>query len=123
MYLLLTPLEDTTAEVLHHNTLFFIGLWQLELVSMKFESLLPAFASAAQASLDRSENTVSARSIRAHQQTEQATEYPGCCPPCPLGAVMEIQFIKVIIFRVEKVEILTFRILTRGVETGQTVMP
>jgi hypothetical protein len=27
MYLLLTPLEDTTAEVLHHNTLFFKGQW------------------------------------------------------------------------------------------------
>ena len=40
MYLLLTPLEETLPEVMGHNTLFFKGLWQLELVSMKFEVLI-----------------------------------------------------------------------------------
>lgn len=43
MYLLLSPTEDSLPTVLHHNSLFFKGLWQLELVSMKFESLLHAF--------------------------------------------------------------------------------
>lgn len=45
MYLLLSPTEDSVPSSLHHNTLFFKGLWQLELVSMKFEPLLHAWQS------------------------------------------------------------------------------
>jgi hypothetical protein len=40
-------------------------------------------------------------------------------PTCPLVVLMEIQCIKVIIFRVQKVQISTFRILTHEVEAGQ----
>jgi hypothetical protein len=43
MYLVLAPSEDATPEVLSHNSLFFKSLWGLELVSMKFESLVHAF--------------------------------------------------------------------------------
>src|SRR5689334_907253 len=40
MYLLMSPSEDTPLPTLEHNALFMKGLWQLELASMKFESLL-----------------------------------------------------------------------------------
>ena len=51
MYLLLTPTEDSVPSSLHHNTLFFKGLWQLELVSMKFEPLLHAWQALQQQTL------------------------------------------------------------------------
>ena len=49
MYLLLSPVEETPVSVLQHNSLFFKGLWQLELVSMKFEPLLHAYHAQASA--------------------------------------------------------------------------
>jgi hypothetical protein len=43
-------------------------------------------------------------------------------PVCRHVSLMEIQFIKVAIFQVQKVEILTFRILTHGVEAAQACL-
>jgi hypothetical protein len=43
-------------------------------------------------------------------------------PTCPHVVLMEIQFIKVSVFRVQNDEILTFRILTHGVVAGQACL-
>jgi hypothetical protein len=48
-------MEDSSMATLHHNTMFFKGLWQLELVSMKFEPLIgamPQQAAAVRAALN-----------------------------------------------------------------------
>jgi hypothetical protein len=61
IFLLLCPLEDTlpTSPVMAHNALFFKGLWQLDFVSMKFESLLHAGSAQLAAARQVANHTVS----------------------------------------------------------------
>lgn len=81
MYLLLTPLETTSPEVLAHNTLFFKGLWQLESISMKFEAIIGQARERQRAAIQMAEETVSASTIGgAHSPSKSASALPAHLP-------------------------------------------